>query len=112
MSGMAAPLSLLLIGASLSFDMMRKNFFSVVGVVFMKLVSLPLLGIILFLMMGLNPDDYLPALILLATPTATVAYVMAGELGGDSEFAAAAISTSRLVSAVTYLLWLTIASYL
>lgn len=112
MSGMAAPLSLLLIGASLSFDIMRKNFFSVVGVVVMKLVSLPLLGIILFLIMGLNQDDYLPALILLATPTATVAYVMAGEMGGDSEFAAAAISTSTLASAVTYLLWLTIASYL
>jgi predicted permease len=112
MSGMAAPLSLLLIGASLSFDMMRKNFFSVVGVVIIKLVCLPLLGIILFLTMSLNPDDYLPALILLATPTATVAYVMAGEMGGDSEFAAAAISTSTLASAVTYLLWLTIASYL
>jgi len=112
MSGMAAPLSLLLIGASLSFTMMRKNFFSVVGVVIMKLVSLPLLGIVLFLMMGLSQDDYLPALILLATPTATVAYVMAGEMGGDSEFAAAAISTSTLASAVTYLLWLTIALYL
>ncbi len=112
MSGMAAPLSLLLIGASLSFNVMRKNFISVVGVVIMKLVSLPLLGIILFLMMGLNSVDYLPALILLATPTATVAYVMAGEMGGDSEFAAAAISTSTLASAVTYVIWLTIASYL
>ncbi len=112
MSGMAPPLALLLIGASLSLELMQKNFFSVIGVVIVKLVALPLLGLTLFLIMDVKPDDYLPALILLATPTATVAYVMAGEMGGDSEFSAAAISTSTIFSAITFVVWLAVASHL
>lgn len=78
----------------------------------MKLVALPLLGLTLFLIMDVKPDDYLPALILLATPTATVAYVMAGEMGGDSEFSAAAISTSTIFSAITFVVWLAVTSHL
>lgn len=112
MAGMAAPLSLLLIGASLSFTLMQKNFFSVIGAVAVKLVVLPLTGLILFMAIGLSVDDYLPALILLGTPTATVAYVMAGAMGGDSTFAGAAISLSTILSSVTYVLWLSLVSYL
>ena len=48
----------------------------------------------------------LPAMILLAAPTATVSYVMAGALGGDTDLATAVISVSTIASAATYLLWL------
>lgn len=112
MSGMAAPLSLLLIGASLSFRLIRKNLRSVFGAAAMKLLILPFFGMIPFMIMGVNAEDYLPALILLATPAATVAYVMAGEMNGDLEFTSAAISASTMCSAVTYVLWLNCSSIL
>lgn len=95
-----------------SLELMQKNLFSVIGVVIVKLVALPLLGLTLFLIMDVKPDDYLPALILLATPTATVAYVMAGDMGGDSEFSAAAISTSTIFSTITFVVWLAVTSHL
>jgi len=106
LSGMAPPLSLLLIGASISLEVMRKNLFSVLGSVAIKILALPLVGLAFFLLFGQEAADFLPGLILLAAPTATVAYVMARELDGDDEFAVAAISTSTLAAALTYFIWL------
>jgi predicted permease len=106
LSGLAPPMSLLLIGASISLEVMRKNLFSVLGSVAIKIIALPLAGLAFFLLFGQKAADFLPGLILLATPTATVAYVMAREMHGDDEFAVAAISTSTLASALTYLVWL------
>jgi predicted permease len=107
LSGLAPPMSLLLIGAALSLQVMRKNLLSVLGSVAIKVLVLPVTGLILFLMLDVRGEEYLPGLILLATPTATVAYVMAKEMHGDDQFAVAAISTSTIVSAFTYMIWLT-----
>lgn len=109
LSGLAPPMSLLLIGASLSMEVMRKNLIAVLGAVAIKIVALPLVGLGLYVTFGLKTADFLPGLILLATPTATVAYVMAKEMDCDDEFAVAAISTSTLASALTYLIWLMVA---
>jgi predicted permease len=108
LSGLAPPMSLLLIGASLSLQVMRKNLLSVMGAVAIKTILLPLTGLAAFTFLGIPSEQYLPGLILLATPTATVAYVMAKEMGGDDEFAVAAISTTTIVSAFTYLAWLNV----
>jgi len=106
LSGLAPPMSLLLIGASLSFAVLRKSFFPLLTSVSIKIIALPIIGLILFLALGVDSADYLPGLILLATPTATVAYVMSKEMGGDSEFAVAAVSTSTVLSALTYSIFL------
>jgi predicted permease len=108
LGGLAPPMSLLLIGASLSLQVMRKNLFPVLGSVIIKIIALPVMGLTFFMLIKVNTADYLPGLILLATPTATVAYVMSKEMHGDEEFAVAAISTSTISSAVTYLIWLTL----
>jgi predicted permease len=57
-------------------------------------------------------EDYLPALILLCTPTATISYVMAKEMHGDADFAVATISASTLFSSVTFMIWLAGVSYM
>lgn len=108
LGGLAPPMSLLLIGASLSLQVMRRNFLPVLGSVIIKIIALPVLGLIVFTLFRVSAVDYLPGLILLAAPTATVAYVMAREMHGDEEFAVAAISTSTVSSAATYLIWLTL----
>jgi hypothetical protein len=48
----------------------------------------------------------MPGLILLASPTATITYVMAKEMNGDADFAVAALSISTILSAMTFSLWL------
>jgi predicted permease len=109
LSNLAFPLALLIIGASLSFTSMRLRILSVFVTDTVKLILLPALGFALFSLFGLKPQDYLPGLILLASPTAIITYVMAKEMRGDTDFAVAAVSTCTMLSAVTFSVWLNIA---
>jgi len=108
LSGMALPLALLLIGTSISFAQMRQQLRLTALIGVLKLLLLPASGLILFHFLDLQRIEYLPALILLASPTATVSYVMASEMAGDTDMATAAISVTTLVSAVTFTLWLSL----
>lgn len=110
LSGLSLPMALLIIGASLSFEVMRLSVFSVISTNFFKLVLLPCVGFVLYGFYGISPNEYLPGLILLASPTATVVYIMSKEMNGNADFAVAAISSSTLISALTFLIWLNIAS--
>lgn len=105
-SGLALPVALLIIGASLTFDLVRSRIAPVLSASIVKLIVLPGLGFAGFRFLGLSPQDYLPALILLATPTATIAVVMAHEIDGDMDFAVATVSVSTLLSAITFSAWL------
>lgn len=108
LGGLAPPMALLLIGASLSLELMRKYLRPTMGAVTMKLLALPALGLLLFHLFHLNPTDYVPALILLASPTATVTYIMSREMQGDADFAVATISASTLFSSLFIMAWLTL----
>ena len=109
LSGLALPMALLIIGASLSFEVMQLQLLRVLSTSVMKLILLPGLGLILYRSCNLALQDYLPGLILLASPSATLTYVMAKEMNGDTDFAVAAISISTMLSAITFTIWLTLA---
>jgi predicted permease len=109
LSGLALPTALLLIGAALSLRVLRGRLSTVIGAVGLKLFLLPAVGLLLFRGFQVPATDYLPGLILLASPTATIAFVMAQEMGGDADFAVAAISASTLISAASFSFWLAVA---
>jgi hypothetical protein len=106
LAGLSLPMALLIIGASLSFHLVTERILPVLGSAFLKLIAMPAFGYVGFIMAGTPVTQYLPALILLASPTATICYVMAKEIDGDIDFAAAAISVNTLLSALSYMLWL------
>ncbi len=108
LSDLALPMALLLIGASLTFDVMRHGIGAVLSSTVMKLVLLPGVGFLLYRLFGISARAYLPGLILLASPTATISFVMAKEMDGDVQFAVSAISASTVLSAVTISLWLNV----
>jgi malate permease and related proteins len=110
LSGMAFPLALLLIGASLSFGASRSMVKEIIGIGLLKFICLPLAGYLMMMMLHVPPGLVLPSMILLAAPPATITYVMATELGGDPQLAATSISVLTLVSAFTYSLILTCVS--
>lgn len=109
LSSMALPLALVIIGASLDFGQMRATLPGAMGASLVKLLLLPGLGFAGFTYLGLAPALYLPALILLAAPTATLTYVMAREIGGDESLAVGAISVCTLCSSLTFSFWLQVA---
>ncbi len=106
LSGLALPTALLLIGATLSFKLIRDYLRTVLSVAVIKLFFLPVMGLMLFRVFHLPASEYMPALILLASPTATVAYVMSKEMQGDPDAAVATISAVTLLSALTFTFWL------
>ena len=110
LSGMALPLALLVIGTSISFAQMRQQLRVTTLISILKLMLLTALGLAFFHILELGSIEYLPALILLASPTATVSFVIASEMAGDADLATAAISITTLVSAVTFILWLGVGS--
>lgn len=109
-SSFALPLALLIIGATLSFKVVRSQPLLLCASSVFKLLILPGLGMFLFRIFDVSNDIFLPGLILLAAPTATIAAVMAKEMNGDTNFAVAAVSLNTLLSAFTYTWWLHLAS--
>lgn len=110
-SKLALPLALLVVGASLSFRFLNDKKWTIGTAVAIKLLFLPALGFTLFQLFDIGYDDYMPALIMMAVPTATVSYVMASQMNGDPEFTAAAVSSSTVLSMVTFIFWLTLAGH-
>jgi len=109
-SSFALPLALLIIGATLSFKVVRARPVLLCSSAVFKLIILPGIGFHLFRVFDLSRDAFLPALILLAAPTATIACIMAKEMNGDIDFAVAAVSLNTLLSAFTYTWWLHLAT--
>lgn len=109
LSGLALPMALLIIGGSISFELIREKLRPVLSTMGIKLLLLPGLGYALYRIVGVSSQDFLPGLILLASPAATISYVMAKEMGGDPDFAVASISASTLLSSVTFTIWLQLA---
>jgi predicted permease len=105
-SDMALPLALLIIGSSLSFGLIRSNLRLAIGAGILKLLFLPALGLLLYGLLGVGVGQFLPGVILLASPTATVTYVMAGEMQGSTELASAAVTMNTLASCLTFVFWL------
>jgi predicted permease len=102
LTGLALPLALLVIGASLSFTQIKQELRLVFACSGVKLLFLPLMGLALSRLLGISVGDFLPGFILLASPSATIVYVMSAEMGGDVNLATASISVSTLLSAITY----------
>ena len=108
LKGMALPLALLIIGASLSFEKLKPRFLNVMISSLLKIIVAPAIGFVLFKFLLVPSQDYLPGLIILSSPSATLTYIMAKEIGGDPDFAVAAISICTIFSSVTYSLWLSL----
>ncbi|MBF0379096.1 MAG: AEC family transporter [Desulfamplus sp.] len=110
LSGMALPLALLLIGATISFKVIHSYLLEIIEISVLKLLLMPGIGVLFFNFFSIPASDYLPALMLLASPTATMVYVMAQEMDGDTDFAVAALSACTMLAAVSFTFWLNLLS--
>ena len=105
-AGMALPLALLIIGATLSLGALSGTAPLAAICLMFKLLLLPAAGTLLFWMSNAPPLSQATATVLLAAPTATVTVVMGAELGGDPQWAANMVSLTTLCSMATYYAWL------
>lgn len=101
LSGIALPLGLLAVGAGLNLTALRTTGGAVVYSSAVKLLLFPCLMLVIC---GLFVESLLVAQVLLmfsALPTASTAYVLARQLGGDAQLMAAIITGQILISMAT-----------
>lgn len=102
----ALPLGLVAVGVALRPQALVRLDRGVWSANLLKLVIMPALVLIFALLLGLDPVSRDVALLFAALPTATSAYILARQLGGDAELMAALITGQTLLAMVTLPLWL------
>ncbi len=105
----ALPLGLVAVGVALRPAALMRLDRGVWATNLVKLGLMPALVLALALALGLDPVSRDVALLFAALPTATSAYILARQLGGDAEMMAALITGQTLLAMATLPLWLRLA---
>lgn len=98
-------LGLLCVGAGLSLDSLREALPTQLAVGVLKLALVPAATWLLLRPIGLDGLPAAIAVLVMAMPTATTAYVMARALGGDARLMAAIITLQHLAAIATLPAW-------
>lgn len=103
-ANLATPLALLAIGAVIEFKQpLGKIKLAVIASIF-KIVLIPIIFIAIAISLGMRGENLTVLFVLYAAPTAVSSYIMAANLGNDSELAANIILLTTICSVFTYTL--------
>lgn len=105
----ALPLGLIAVGVALRPAALLRIDRGLLATNAIKLVLMPALVLMLAWILGLDTISRDVALLFAALPTATSAYILARQLGGDAELMAAIITGQTLLAMLTLPLWLQLA---
>ncbi|MBB3190195.1 AEC family transporter [Halomonas cerina] len=105
----ALPLGLVAVGVALRPHALLRRDRGIWVANLVKLALMPVVVLTLAQMAGLDPVSRDVALLFAALPTATSAYILARQLGGDAELMAALITGQTLLAMATLPLWLRLA---
>jgi predicted permease len=102
----ALPLALISVGAGLEFGKLRAEMAGSVSASIMKLIVYPALVYAGLSMLNFEGVDLEVPVLLMASPTAVVSYIMAKEMKGDERLAGAIIIATTTASMLTISAWL------
>ena len=103
MAGLATPLALIGIGASISIGEVKETMKLTSVVTVVKLVIVPILFISLAILLGIRSAEELVILyVMYASPTAINSYIMASTMGANDKLAANIVIMTTFVSAFTF----------
>jgi predicted permease len=94
------PLGLLCVGAALDFSTARQWVGPVAASAAMKFLAMPIATILFAKLVGLTGPALTTALLFQALPTASSAYIMARQLGGDAPLMAGITATQTVLAVV------------
>lgn len=108
LGNMALPLALLGIGSNLDLSEIRGLKGPILTASMIKVFLTPLAGFALARMVGLSIEEERAVLVMLACPTASASFIMAGQMGGDTQITAGAIVGSTVLSFISLfiIIWL------
>ena len=103
---MATTLAMIVLGANLVFEEIRKNRKTITVVLLVRLILLPLITLPLGWLIGLRGVELFLILMIFGTPVATASYPMAQNMGGDGQLAGQLVFVSTVASLVTIFLFI------
>jgi hypothetical protein len=101
MAGAATTIALIVLGANLRFEELRKNRRTISVVLLIRLVLLPLVMVTFAYFIGLRGVELFLILMIFGTPVATSSYPMAQNMGGDGQLAGQLVFVSTVASLAT-----------
>ncbi len=105
-ANMTTPLSIFILGATLSLPDIRKNLDVIVSVLTLKLVVVPAAVLLMMILLGYRGAELFISFILYATPIASASFSMAENMGGDGELQGQLLAISTVASLFTIFLWI------
>jgi len=102
----AMPLALLTVGADLDFRRLRGDLGPAAMVSVLKLILYPSLVLVGLRWIGVQGTAAEILVLVMASPTAVVSFIMAKEMRGDADLAGAIVIGTTAFSLLTYLGWL------
>ena len=102
----ATTLAMLVLGANLVFDEIKKNRRTIFIVLTVRLVLLPLIMLPIAWLIGLRGVELFLILMIVGTPVATASYPMAQNMGGDGQLAGQLVFVSTVASLGTIFLYI------
>ena len=109
LGGAALPIMLLCVGASLRIESFSDSYLAIVLSTIGKMVLFPLVTLVIARYLELSELETMVALVFAAAPTASSAYTLARQLGGDAQQMAAIITIQTALSFLTLPLTLILA---
>ena len=95
---LATTLAMVVLGANLVFDELKKNRRTITAVLLVRLILLPLVTVPLGWLIGLRGVELFLILMIFGTPVATASYPMAQNMGGDGQLAGQLVFVSTVAS--------------
>ena len=96
----ALPLGLMAVGAGLRFGALREAPWLAAGLMAIRHLVLPVVGIALVIWLQLPPAQQAVIVAFAAMPTAASAYVLAARMGGNGAYVAGLVTVSTLIAMV------------
>ncbi len=106
LASLATTLALVVLGANLRFEELKKNSRTITAVLAIRLILLPLITVPLGYLIGLRGVELFLILMIFGTPVATSSYPMAQNMGGDGQLAGQLVFVSTVVSLGTIFLFI------
>ena len=106
LAGVATTLALVILGANLKFDELKKNARIVSIVLTVRLILLPVVMVAFAYLIGLRGVELFLILMIFGTPVATSSYPIAQNMGGDGQLAGQLVFVSTVASLVTIFLFI------
>ena len=101
LAGLATTLALVVLGANLKFEELKKNRAAISAVLIIRLVLLPVAMVAFAYFIGLRGVELFLILMIFGTPVATSSYPMAQNMGGDGQLAGQLVFVSTVASLAT-----------